>query len=142
MANPPRFDTEEYERFKIWRDLVNQEQTWFWQRFAGFAALHAGVLALTFSVPERPFSKLFFVSLGLLFAAIWWKIQSTSLWYVDRYKPGWHEIRERLDFKFAPQNLHGNRDRSTTDVAMWVPRAVSITWIGVFFLYVVPAIHG
>jgi hypothetical protein len=49
METKPKFSSEEYERLKFWKDMVVQEQTWFWQRFAGFAALQAALLVVASS---------------------------------------------------------------------------------------------
>jgi hypothetical protein len=128
---PPKrlFEDEDYERFKIWKDLVFQEQTWFWQRFAGFAAMHAALFVVVSSL-KQPLAVLILICVGFLFAVLWWRVQTLSLWYVDRYKAGFHAERERLLFQHSGKKpAYVTPAWSSTDLAVSIPLVTIVAWV-------------
>lgn len=123
----PWGDQAKLERLKFYRDLICHEQAFYWSRFQGFAALNAGLLALVSINADGEPTAL--KVLGLLLAAIWVYVQWTSLWYVNRYKPEYHALREKFDVSQTSHSIHGRRRLSSTDIAFCGTVIVALIWL-------------
>jgi hypothetical protein len=130
------------ERLTLLATFVFQEQAFFWQRFASFSALHAGLLVLASStaLDAKPFPRAVLMLLALILAIAWIRIQLTSLWYVDRYKPQFHEARRLLNFTYPPKTTHSNPAFSTTNIAISVPIAVTAIWSVLLYFDGIPGV--
>ena len=113
--------------FQIVSDIVMREQTFYWQRFSAFAALHAGLLVLATSsalnspVPVRV--------IGLVLGILWAYIQFVSRHYVNRLKPLYHEKREQLGIGYKRHWLFDHAFLSSTNMGCIVALGVSVLWI-------------
>ena len=125
-TEPRTPEIDRLEMFKLYRDLVFQEQAFYWQRFSGIAALQAGLIVLSISSSSlaREAIDVFGLALGLL----WIYILTVSRWYVDRYKPEFHRIRRSLGIEFEAPATLSNPRFSSTDAARGIAFLITALW--------------
>ena len=118
----------DYEKLRIFMDLLHSEQNFFWQRFSAFATLHAALFVLTTAtqIANHTWASALVVTLSIALAVAWIAVQSVSLKYADRWKPAFHSEREALGIK---SEIPTNRLYSSTDLAWWVPIGVLLLWL-------------
>ena len=126
-GEPRKTDENGAQLFHFVHEQYVQQQAFYWQRFAAFAALHAGlfVLATSNSLTESwPIEWL-----GALLGLIWVLVQWASLHYVDRVKPQYHELRERMGIRYDDHWLFNRRSLSSTDLALYGTLVLLLIWI-------------
>ena len=111
------------------------EQEHFWTRFAGMAALHAGLFVIAVQLP--PLASAAIAVLGFLCGLLWCAIQLRSKHYVDRWKPMFHLYRRRLGLLWRGEderNLNFTRGSSfaSTSFGLAAPVAILFCWNVVF----------
>lgn len=148
------------ELLRFLNDQVLREQEIYWQRFYAFATLHAGAFVLATSNSLR-YPKAI-AAIGIVLALTWLYVQWLSLYYADRAKPRYHDMRKwlRIDYEHnegeneQPSLREQKRDErqvapwkkwilihhwaSSTDVGLLVTIVVFICWVLVFFYLYTP----
>lgn len=93
-------------------EQVYREQEIYWNRFQGFAAIHAGAFVIVTSNVIR--EKLIATVIGFTLALIWIYVQWIGLKYVDRPKRLYHWYRRSLGMLwFYEHSLLQNSQIST-----------------------------
>ncbi|MEB3831785.1 hypothetical protein [Phormidium sp. CCY1219] len=93
-------------------EQVHREQEIYWNRFQGFAAIHAGAFVIVTSNVIR--EKLIATVIGFTLALIWIYVQWIGLKYVDRPKRLYHWYRRSLGMLwFSEHSLLQNSQIST-----------------------------
>ena len=131
----PRVSENQLRRFELLQQSFHTEQEIYWVRFTGFATLNGGLFALatSASVHESLVSSFVIFIFGIALSIIWIGVQVLSLRYVDRWKPTYHDERQKLGFDTAGENRKLNPRWSSTDLGAIVPWLVSAVWVVLFF---------
>ena len=123
-------------------ERANQEQGWFWGRFAAFATLHAGFFVLiTSSVFQGQRARYMFSVGGAILGASWFVVQLRSLSYVMKTKAPYHNYRVLLGLN-APED---NRFRlvrwitSSTFIGVFTSGVVVVAWLVAAYLLGLPS---
>ena len=132
----------DYEKYRVLMEMIHQQQNFYWQRFIGFATIHAGLLVLAAAMIDghRFLPGLVIAIISLILAVIWLGVQYRSLDYVDEWKRAYHDERRRVGITTSQDhnsnalwsNNKPERD-SSTRWAMWAPICVTLIWLAVLF---------
>lgn len=72
-------ENDKWQRANLVLAITSTEQTQYWNRFAAFAALHAGLIVISRS-------EWYVSAFGVILALVWCAVQWLSVNYVDRDK--------------------------------------------------------
>ena len=129
-------------------EQLHAEQSHFWNRFAAFAALHAGLLIV--AIETSGWARELTALLGIGLTVLWLAVQSKSREYVERWKAPFHEYRRKqrllwrsewkmrgvqlVDRNRMVQGEIDSRERSSTRLAILVPWALFLPWLILMWL--------
>lgn len=117
--------SDDWKRLEFYNEELSLEQEYYWTRFSSFSTLHAGLFVL-FSLEKFKHPRLLScVAIGL--GLVWIYVQGASLWYVNRMKPQFGDVANKLEINYPP-HFFSWRFFSTTDVALLVPLGLTILW--------------
>jgi hypothetical protein len=137
MTPDPFGPPPSHEEFEWLTNEIAREQEYYWTRFAGFATLHAGLLVLVTSSTIK--NAWIFSCIGIALGLVWLYVQWASSFYVNRFKPRFHKVREALHFPHVKHWLFSRRFLSPTGVvAIPVPLSLTIVWIVLLRMHLVP----
>lgn len=132
-------EINEFEKLQFVRDVLMQEQHFYWARFSAFAAMNAGLFVLTTSTvletPTAAGSDAQQLLIGFAFALsiIWVFIQWISFYYVSRWKPTFHKLREKYGISLPRHWLFNSLGLSATGLGVFVTIVVAALWGVMFF---------
>jgi len=127
---PPDSDSGALQTISV-QEAFYRDQEFYWQRFASFAVIHAGLFVLAASNVIS--CHLFIHIIGVLLAGILVYIQILSLVYVDRLKPQYHDMFKKAGLQYSYpgwfEKFKAKEKFSSTDVGVATTVIVLFLWI-------------
>jgi hypothetical protein len=118
-----------YKKFTAVTNILFQEQAYFWQVFAGFGALNAGLFVLA----ESKLTNFALIGCGGIILSILWATSQLISWrYVHRHKDQYYFLAKEV-MQIDIVHLPFNRIFSTRVIAILTSLVVLIIWIALVF---------
>ncbi|NOD46376.1 hypothetical protein GS624_03535 [Ruegeria sp. HKCCD5849] len=97
MTKNPDTDERQDKKFEWLMTMQHNEQSFFWTRFAGFAAINTGLMVL-FSRSEGPTLEWVVLIAGLALSWAWVVVMFKSLDYIRKVKNHFHNMKKKSEY--------------------------------------------
>jgi ABC-type uncharacterized transport system permease subunit len=119
-------------KFQVLHDRIIHEQTFFWQRFTAFSALHAG-LFVVLATKQFVNTKVLAVAASTLGLA-WFLIQGASLHYVDRHKKTYYKLCKKFRIPKPKEHWLFKKLLKSTNIGFYVSIITLLFWLYLFYM--------